>query len=456
MKKSRFRWRITLWFSLALLLMCLLMGIAVISLYRVKIENDVLDQLQLTVDQCAEIIGKEPEVQAVLRGSGAKEIESSVFLQDSVFLTIYHEDQTRACGLFLYGEDKEIPLHDGQIRRLKAEGSRCCLYDRYIALEDGGLWVRGLAYSGTDTAYLLSGLWDILLVFPLILAAALLGGYWLAGRFLQPVSRISRTAENIRKSGDLTRRVKTKDTGDELAALAENFNAMFDRLEKNFEAERQFTSNASHELRTPVTVILAQCEYALTNTVDHKELKEALQVVQRQGYRMSQLIETLLLLTRIEQNTGDYPMEDTNVSALTRDICQDAAMLPEQEITLETEIREGIWLKVNPRLYRTMLDNLLRNAYRYGREKGKIQVSLTEENGIVRLKVKDNGMGIEEKDLPHIWERFYRGGASRKKKGLGLGLSMAWQIVQYHRARITLESAAGKGTEFCVRFDSLS
>ena len=456
MKKSRFRWRITLWFSLALLLMCLLMGIAVISLYRVKIENDVLHQLQLTVDQCAEIIGKEPEVQAVLRGSGAKEIESSVFLQDSVFLTIYHEDQTRACGLFLYGEDKEIPLHDGQIRRLKAEGSRCCLYDRYIALEDGGLWVRGLAYSGTDTAYLLSGLWDILLVFPLILAAALLGGYWLAGRFLQPVSRISRTAENIRKSGDLTRRVKTKDTGDELAALAENFNAMFDRLEKNFEAERQFTSNASHELRTPVTVILAQCEYALTNTVDHKELKEALQVVQRQGYRMSQLIETLLLLTRIEQNTGDYPMEDTNVSALTRDICQDAAMLPEQEITLETEIREGIWLKVNPRLYRTMLDNLLRNAYRYGREKGKIQVSLTEENGIVRLKVKDNGMGIEEKDLPHIWERFYRGGASRKKKGLGLGLSMVWQIVQYHKAGITVKSAVGKGTEFCVRFDSLS
>ena len=94
MKKSRFRWRITLWFSLALLLMCLVMGGAVISLYRVKIENDVLDQLQLTVDQCAETIEKEPELQAVLRGSEAKEIESSVFLQDSVFLTIYHEDQT--------------------------------------------------------------------------------------------------------------------------------------------------------------------------------------------------------------------------------------------------------------------------------------------------------------------------------------------------------------------------
>ena len=284
MKKSRFRWRITLWFSLALLMMCLLMGGAVISLYRVKIENDVLDQLQLTVDQCAETIGKEPELQAVLRGSEAKEIESSVFLQDSVFLTIYHEDQTRACGLFLYGEDKEIPLHDGQIRRLKAEGSRCCLYDCYIELEEGGLWVRGLAYSGTDTGYLFSGLRDIFLVFPLILTAALLGGYWLAGRFLEPVSRISRTAENIRKSGDLTRRVESGNTGDELSALAESFNAMFDRLEKNFEAERQFTSNASHELRTPVTVILAQCEYALTNTAaDREELKEALQVVQRQG-----------------------------------------------------------------------------------------------------------------------------------------------------------------------------
>ena len=457
MKKSRFRWRITLWFSLALLMMCLLMGGAVISLYRVKIENDVLDQLQLTVDQCAETIGKEPELQAVLRGSEAKEIESSVFLQDSVFLTIYHEDQTRACGLFLYGEDKEIPLHDGQIRRLKAEESRCCLYDRYIELEEGGLWVRGLAYSGTDTGYLFSGLRDIFLAFPLILTAALLGGYWLAGRFLEPVSRISRTAENIRKSGDLTRRVESGNTGDELSALAESFNAMFDRLEKNFEAERQFTSNASHELRTPVTVILAQCEYALTNTAaEREELKEALQVVQRQGYRMSQLIETLLVLTRIEQNTGDYLMEETDVSALTRDICEDAAMFPEQEITLETEIREGIRLKVNSRLYRMMLDNLLRNAYRYGRKKGKIQVSLTEEDGIVRLKVKDNGMGIEEKDLSHIWERFYRGGASRKKKGTGLGLSMVWQIVQYHKAGITVKSAVGKGTEFCVRFDYLS
>lgn len=92
--------------------------------------------------------------------------------------------------------------------------------------------MRGLVYSGTDTGYLFSGLRDIFLVFPLILTAALLGGYWLAGRFLEPVSRISRTAENIRKSGDLTRRVESGNTGDELSALAESFNAMFDRLEK--------------------------------------------------------------------------------------------------------------------------------------------------------------------------------------------------------------------------------
>ena len=296
---------------------------------------------------------------------------------------------------------------------------------------------------------------DVFLVFPFVLILALLGGYWLAGRFLRPVAQISRTAEEIRQNGNLAKRIEIKDTGDEISALARTFNAMFHRLEKNFEAERKFASNASHELRTPVSVILAQCEYALSDTDDTEELKEALEVVQRQGYRMSQLIETLLILTRIEQDTGYYPLEKVNVSELTEDVCRDRRLSAERGITMETEIKTGVTAEINPQLFRLMLDNLLQNAYRYGRENGWIKVILSEKESGIVLKVADNGMGIGEKDLPHIWERFYRADNSRRKKGMGLGLSLVQQIVQYHQGRITVSSTAGEGTEFRIIFEKV-
>lgn len=450
MKRSRFKLRITLWFSLALLMMCLLMGAVVISLYRIKTENNVLDHLQIVVNECAEVVEDEPDLQEILKGSEADELESSAFLQDEVFLMIYGEDQSRICGLFLYDEDEELPLYDYQIQNFRVGGLNCCLYDRYIHLDGGGLWIRGLAYSGTDLSYIIYTLWDVFLIFPVILAAALIGGYWLAGRFLKPVSAISSTAEKIRKNGDLTRRIAIGDTGDEISALAKTFNAMFDRLEENFEAEKQFSSNASHELRTPVAVILAQCEYALTDASGEDELREALRVVQRQGYRISQLIETLLILTRIEQGTGDYPMEETDISILTESICTDRSMIPEHGIVMETQIVEGIHAEINPGLYQMMLENLLQNAYRYGSENGSVCVSLTRDGSDICLRVKDNGIGIEEQDLPHIWERFYRAEHSRRKKGVGLGLSLVWQIVQYHKGNIAVSSIAGKETEFCV------
>ena len=217
---------------------------------------------------------------------------------------------------------------------------------------------------------------------------------------------------------------------------------MFQKLAENFEAERKFSSNASHELRTPVAVILAQCEYALGNADNTEELKEALEVIRRQGYRMSRLIETLLTLTRIEQNTGYYPLEKANVSGLAEDACRDMRLSAEQGIVIETDIEDGVYAEINPQLFCLMLDNLLQNACRYGRENGKV-------------KVADDGIGIGERDLPHIWERFYRGGNSRGKKGMGLGLSLVQQIVRYQKGRITVSSTAGEGTEFCIIFEKV-
>ena len=455
MKGSKFKIRITIWFSAALFIMCLLMGAVIVSLYRLKMENSVLDNLQVVIDECAKMIDGEPELQQILRESEIATADNSGFLQDDVFLMIYREDKSRACGLFLYEELDSLPFDDRQLQKIEIDHAGFWLYDRYIDAEEGGLWIRGLQYSAAEMGDILYTLRDVFLVFPFVLILALLGGYWLAGRFLRPVALISRTAEEIRQNGDLAKRIEIKDTGDEISALARTFNAMFHRLEKNFEAERKFASNASHELRTPVSVILAQCEYALSDTDDTEELKEALEVVQRQGYRMSQLIETLLILTRIEQDTGYYPLEKVNVSELTEDVCRDRRLSAERGITMETEIKTGVTAEINPQLFRLMLDNLLQNAYRYGRENGWIKVILSEKESGIVLKVADNGMGIGEKDLPHIWERFYRADNSRRKKGMGLGLSLVQQIVQYHQGRITVSSTAGEGTEFRIIFEKV-
>lgn len=450
MKRSKFKVRITIWYSIALLAMCLLMGTVVVSLYRIKAENSVRDNLQVVVDECTRAINGEPELQRLLWESDIDSADNSGFLREDVFLMIYREDRSRACGLFLYEEIDKIPFYDSQLQSLETDGITGWLYDRYIQTEEGGLWIRGLQYSAADMGDMIYTLGDVFLVFPFVLITALLGGYWMAGRFLSPVAQISRTAEEIRQRGDLTKRIEIKDTGDEISALSHTFNAMFERLEKNLEAEKQFASNASHELRTPVSVIMAQCEYALGNEGKTEELREALAVIQRQGCRMSRLIETLLILTRIEQNTGYYPLEKTNVSALTEEICMDRKLSAENGIEMETELEEEARAEINPGLFQLMLDNLLQNAYRYGRENGRIKVTLRKRNGKVELRIKDDGIGIEEKDLPRIWERFYRAEGSRRKKGMGLGLSLVWQIVRYHGGNAAVSSIPGEGTEFRV------
>ena len=164
MKKSRFKVRITIWFSLALLVMCLLMGAVIISLYRMKMENSVLDNLQVVIDECAKMIESDTELQQLLRESGIDTADNSGFLQDDVFLMIYREDKSRACGLFLYEETDALPFEDRQLQKAEADHVSFWLYDRYIYSEEGGLWLRGLQYSAAEMGDILYTLRDVFLV----------------------------------------------------------------------------------------------------------------------------------------------------------------------------------------------------------------------------------------------------------------------------------------------------
>ena len=177
---------------------------------------------------------------------------------------------------------------------------------------------------------------------------------------------------------------------------------------------------------------------------------------------MSGLIESLLLFTRISRDTEKYKKEETDISRLILSSCEDFNLIADRGIQVKAEVPEGITAVVNRDLFSLMVNNLIQNAIRYGKENGHVTVTLQEERGHataallraynkVELTVSDDGEGISPEDLPHIWELFYRGDKSRSSKGAGLGLPLVQQIVRYHKGKITVESEPGKGTTFRIR-----
>lgn len=449
MKRLDLKTRLSLWFTMILALICALMLTLAAAVFTTYDQQRIRDELIEAVEDEAERIEDERDYADAL---AAGRVRDADFLRGDVRLMIYGEDGTQLAGLFPQNELDALPYADtGRVGTVTIDGRSYYYYDEWVKVRRGNdHWVRGVTAAERSRWSALDGHLAPLLMLPLLLALAFLGGYWLTGRFLRPIRDIDRTTEEIRESGDLSRRIPYHDTGDELSALTGHINAMLDRLEQNFNAERQFASNASHELRTPVSVILAQCEYGIENAQTADELREVVAAIQKQGGRMSRLIETLLLFTRMEQSTERYRREPTDLSALVRSACADHALIAEKNITLRCEAPDGVTGCVNAVLYRLLLDNLVGNALRYGRENGRVDVSLTRRGENIELTVRDDGAGIAAEDLPHIWEMFYRADKSRSTRGLGLGLPLVRQIAAYHGGTVSVESEPGKGSVFRV------
>lgn len=231
---------------------------------------------------------------------------------------------------------------------------------------------------------------------------------------------------------------------------------MFQRLDQAFETEQQFTSDASHELRTPMSVILAQCELSLSDPETSVSSRTAFLTIQRQGKRMSRLINDMLDYTRLEMRPDRYPKQNVDLSALTTSLCDDMALIRQQGIQLTADIQPEINIYGNPQLLSRLVTNLISNAYRYGKENGHILVRLhsndtgASERRSLSLSVEDDGIGISKEEQKHIFQRFYQVDPSRSGAGTGLGLSMVQQIAEFHNGTVTVKSAPGDGSIFTV------
>ncbi|HIX98100.1 HAMP domain-containing protein [Faecalicatena fissicatena] len=408
-----------------------------------SVQSDLKEQVQGSVEELEEEDGK-------------LEVDSDFYtMENGVYLSVYSVD-----GDFLYGR---IPAGFGgqpdfehDILRTVREGQETFyVFDMEQRIQGyGSVYIRGItSVTRAENSFTVT-LRFALILLPGLAVVMILLSYFFVRRALLPVRRITDTVKEIREEEDLSRRVDLPDGKDEIYHLADTFDQLLAELQEAFARERQFTSDVSHELRTPAAVILLQSEELLADPSLSEEQKEQLEAIRRKARDMSSMISQLLLLSRADQGRQALQKELLDISELTQMTAEEQQLLAqERHISIETDIEPGIVMEADESFFIRLLVNLISNSISYGREGGTTKVSLRREGKMAVLAVADNGQGIEEKDLPRIWDRFYRADASRSDAGhSGLGLSIVKWIALEHGGEVAVESEKGKGSVFTCRF----
>jgi len=298
--------------------------------------------------------------------------------------------------------------------------------------------------------------WGLFLSGGLVLALGLGGGWWLTSRALLPVEQISASARRI-SEGNLSERIKTTAPGNEISGLAEVLNLMFDRLEKAFVRQRQFTTDASHELRTPLAVIISEAQTTLSRKRSAEEYRETIEVCLESAQQMRKLAESLLELARYDAGQQTLDCCEFSLDEMV-DECIDSIepLAQTHSISISKDLKP-VKLTADVLRISQVILNLLSNAIQYSGEHGQIAVSTREEKTWAILILSNTGPGITPEDLPHIFERFYRGDKARAHShgNYGLGLAISKTIIDLHHGQIDVKSSPGAGTAFTVRLPLL-
>ena len=439
--------KVTLWYACMLVLIVLLLFGFIFSISRSLLQRESDSRLEELVLDFADEIDFE---------NGVYELDDDVrFYENGVIFSIYDEQGRLIAGSVPTGFPADTTLKAFSFQTFSASGNAWSVYDAALPYgEDQILWIRGILPSETLFSVERTLFFVLLVACPLLIAVALLVGYSITRRAFLPIEEIRRTAETIGAGGDLSARIPTERTQGEIRQLAETFNEMFSRLETSFEHERQFTSDASHELRTPVAVITSQAEYSLLPDATPEEQREGLEVILEQARKMSALISQLLMLARADSGTQQLTMAPVDLSLLasmTAEQCREAAA--RRQIRLDCEIAPGIMTEGDQASLVRVFLNLLENAIQYGRPGGFVKLTLAVQNDFAVCSIADDGIGIARENLERIWQRFYRVDPSRNPGGsnTGLGLSLVKWIIEAHHGTIEAESGLGKGSCFTFR-----
>lgn len=313
--------------------------------------------------------------------------------------------------------------------------------------------IISVAYSMSDIQSNLNELFAIqIIAFPLVLLLSVIGGLVLSRLAMRTVDQITMAADEISEK-NLSLRIPEVNTKDEIGHLVRTFNSMISRLENSFSQIKRFTSDASHELKTPLTILRGELELALRSDKSTERYQEILLSALEEVVRLTNVVETLLELSKAEAGQIKMNFEKTNISQLILDISEDAEILAEGKIIkVQKNIQEDIFGFVDSKRIHQAVLNIIDNAVKYTPSGGQIIIELTNSHNNFHLVVSDTGIGIPEEELHHIFDRFYRVDKARSSSiyGAGLGLSIVKWIVDAHNGKIEVESTIDQGSTFTI------
>jgi len=472
---SSIRARLTTAWTAAFLGTLLIFSLILLTVRREILFRELEDRVQVEADKVVRAVnlarrtGTEPVVaqfdplaarSVSLRMSAFLSLlEGYVLVQDSTGYDLYASGPVRvlsASDRDAFSAAAREAAPDRSVRRVVMRVDEVMLATRVVPLSDKDNYRVYAAMSTRDISFTPRELvGTMLIVTPFLLAMSAPFAYVIAGRAFRPIDRIIDQVEAITDGRSLHRRLAIGAAGDELARLSATLNAFIERLETSFGALRRFTADASHELKTPLAVMRADLERAMSPVPHEQERAEALEEALQQVTRMADLVDSLLTLARADEGRFEVFREPIELAPLTREVTETARLLGEDAgLTIEASQLDNAEVLGDATRLRQLFLNLVTNAIKYTPRGGTVELSLVREEAVARFAVRDTGIGIAAADLPFVFERFWRADRVRSRAsergGFGLGLAISHWIAQAHGGTLEVQSRLGRGSTFTV------
>jgi heavy metal sensor kinase len=451
--------RLTLWFGGIFLSGWVLFGAAMWVTLKTTLKSERRLTLERRIDRLEELLEKDS---GESEGDRAQDFKDFAHATGNGLAEIRRSDGTRA-----YPSPSAVALNfpwpvvgpdtPEQLIHVDAADQPYWVFGRPFTLGEERLYLLAAAPEAGNLVVLASFRRGLLASVPILLLISSAGGYWLSRRALRPVDRITATARSI-SIRNISERLPVTATGDELQRLAETCNDMLGRLEASVNQIKQFTADASHELRGPLSFTRTIAEVALKNPQIDPESKRALEDIVKETASAAVLLDDMLTLARADAVSFSVPLEPINLSSLVADVCAMARPIAlERSLSLDvSQPSSTVSVLGDAPSLRRLLWILLDNALKYTNPSGRIAVSLFTGADSATLLVSDSGIGIAPADLPYVFDRFYRADPSRGMvEGNGLGLAIAKWIADSHRVELSVTSEESKGTAFRMTFGTV-